>query len=259
MQKQLAIIGLALALNACGDGNDDIFSGVDGSSSSRLTGIYLGSFTDANLSPRSILGVIEKNSNFWLLYSLPADSGYTGIMRGQFSLSGNSFSATGIRDYNFALNQTASVALNGNYTADRNLQGNVNNTNNRPFNLIYNADYSRENTSISGLQGRYTGRTTTLSNNVITTVNIDTSGVITGTVGDEEKCAFVGRVNSENNAPYFNIHLVFTGSTSSNCLNGSPEVDGILLNQIDTQSIYMMAENSNQQDAILFIGQKTQN
>jgi hypothetical protein len=42
-------------------------------------------------------------------------------------------------------------------------------------------------------------------------------------------------------------------------LNGAQQVDGILLNQIDSQSIYMMAENSNQQDAILFIGQKTQN
>ena len=60
MQKQLAIAGLALALNACGDGNDDIFRGVDGSSSGRLTGVYLGSFTDENLNPRSILGAIEK-------------------------------------------------------------------------------------------------------------------------------------------------------------------------------------------------------
>jgi len=259
MQKQLAIVGLALALNACGDGNDDIFRGVDGSSSSRLTGVYLGSFTDENLSPRSILGVIEKNSNFWLLYSLPADNGYTGIIRGQFSLSGNRFSATNIRDYNFALNQTASVTLNGHYTAEKNLQGNVNNTNNRSFNLIYNTDYSRDNTSISSLQGRYSGRTTTLTNNVITTVNIDRSGVVTGIVGDQDKCAFAGRVSSENNAPYFNIHLVLTGSASSDCLNGAQEVDGILLNQIDSQSIYMMAENSNQQDAILFIGQKTQN
>ncbi|ATO20431.1 hypothetical protein BS636_12525 [Acinetobacter sp. LoGeW2-3] len=257
MQKQLAIISLALVLNACGDGNDDIFRGVDGSSSSRLMGIYNGSLTDGNLSQRSILGVIEKNSNFWLLYSPPGSDGYTGIMHGRFSLSGNTVSASDIRDYNFALNQIASVALNGTYTADRNLQGNLNNVANQPFNLIYNVNFSRDNTSISSLVGSYSGRTTTLSNDVVTAVNISSSGVITGTVGNQEPCAFAGRVSTENNAPYYTINLVFTDSASSSCLNGTQEVNGILLSQSqqERQTIYILAENTDQRDAVLFIGE----
>ncbi|WP_347456831.1 hypothetical protein ABEF79_07920 [Acinetobacter sp. ANC 7454] len=256
MKKQCVVVGLALALCGCGDGSDDIFRGVDGSSSSRLTGVYSGSFTDENLSQRSVLGVIEKNSNFWLLYSPSGSSGYAGVMRGRFSLSGNNFNANGIRNYNFDLNTTSTAVLNGSYTAERNLQGNVNNSINQPFNLIYNSELSQDHTGISSLVGRYSGLTTTLLNSVTTTVNIDSSGVISGIVGEQEKCAFAGRVSSENNAPYYKIHLVFTGSAGTNCLIGEQEVDGILLNQIESQSIYIVTENSNQQDAALFIGRK---
>src|SRR5690606_21083733 len=226
------VVGMTLALSGCGDDKDDIFRGIEGSSSSRLTGIYFGSLEDENFGRRSVLDAIDKSSHFWLLYSPPAASGYAGLMSGRFSLSGNTLNANDIRDYNFALNRSASAVFSGIYTTDKNLQGNVNNAANQRFNLNYNAALSRGNNGISSITGHYTGLTTTLLNQVNTTINIESSGRITGTVGELEKCAFAGQVNVENNAPYYNVHLLFTGT---DCLNGRQEVDGILLNQIENQ------------------------
>ena len=258
MKKVLGILILALALTACGGGgSDSSYNGVEGGNNngggSTVNAEAIGLYTGNTNQGQSVIGLVDKNNKFWFLYSPPYLNGVTGFITGSLTVSGNTVKATNGKDFNFGGSSVYSATLNGTIDTKKSLKGIIEYTpsNKVSFDTVYDVTMNKAVANLATIAGTYNGESALVQGVEGSNLTISNTGVVSGK--GQSGCAFAGKVTTENNAPYYNINLVFGYSP---CYMAGQEVKGVAYYDSAEKTLYAVAENSSRQNAVLFLGSK---
>lgn len=253
MKKVLGVSFLALALTACGGGSSDSeYKGVDGdeSTQTRLMGVYFGSTNQS----QDVIGLVDKNNKYWFLYSPPYSSGVTGLMTGNLAVSKDSIKATNGKDYFFGGASVDDNSLNATVNSEKGLNGTITYTpsNQVSFDIEYDQSVNESKASLSTIAGTYYGESVLIQGMENANLTISSLGVVSGR--GNSGCTFSGRITAEENAPYYNVNLVFGYSP---CYLAGQEVNGIAYYDANDELLYAATETSSRTNAVLFLGSKS--
>ncbi len=260
MKKLLGVMVFGVVLTACGGGSSDDSqppanggSNESGGNNSTNNAVIGGIYTGTTNQGQSILGLVDKNSNFWFLYSPPYKQGITGLISGSLGISGNAVNASNGKDFYFGGGDTYNTTLSGTAVTKKSLDGSItySPSNQVIFNTVYDADASEEKANLSAITGKYAGDSALVQGTENASLTISSAGVVSGE--GRSGCAFSGKVTPEKNTAYYNIDLTFGYSP---CYLAGQTVSGVVYYDPADKVLYAVAESKSRQDAVLFLGSK---
>lgn len=122
-------------------------------------GLWVGTFSVGNETPRGLAGPVLDTGEYWLLYSSPgAPATIGGLMHGTSAFSGNAFTSTDGQDYNF--DNTAGLSnfgITATFAGQSRLGGSMaySSGSSGLFDTRYDSDYDLK-PSLAALAGSYT-------------------------------------------------------------------------------------------------------
>ena len=255
MKKVLGVSLLTLGLVACGGGGggDSSSSNNDGNnppvSKAEVTGIYTGKTNQV----QNVVGLVDKNNKFWFLYSPPYSAGVTGFMTGNFTVSGNTIKANSGKDFYFGGATVYSTSISGTVDSKKSLKGTItySPSNQVTFDTVYETDLNNTASNLATIAGTYYGESAIVQGIEDANLTISNTGVISGK--GQSGCTFSGKITAEENAPYYNVDLVFGYSP---CYLAGQSVKGVAYYDSTDKTLYAVTETSSRDNAVLFLGTK---
>lgn len=255
MKKVLGVSLLAFTLAACGGGGggDSSSSNNEGNnppvSKAEVKGIYTGKTNQA----QNVIGLVDKNNKFWFLYTPPYSNGITGFMTGDLTVSDNTVKTNKGKDFYFGGSAVYDTSIDGTFATKKSLNGTITYTpsNQVTFDTLYDAELNNSVSNLTTIAGSYIGQSAIVEGIEEATLTISNTGVISGK--GQSGCTFAGKIEVEENAPYYNVDLAFGYSP---CLLAGQSVKGVVYYDSSIKSLYAVAENSNRQNAVLYLGTK---
>lgn len=255
MKTVLGVSLLALTLAACGGGGggDSSSSNNEGNnppvSKAEVKGIYTGKTNQE----QNVVGLVDKNNKFWFLYSAPYSSGIAGFMTGNFTVSGNTIKANSGKDFYFGGATVYNTSISGTVDSKKSLKGTItySPSNQVTFDTVYETDLNNTASNLATIAGTYYGESAIVQGIEGANLTISNTGVISGK--GQSGCTFSGKIAAEENAPYYNVDLVFGYSP---CYLAGQSVNGVAYYDSANKTLYAVTETSNRDNAVLFLGTK---
>lgn len=243
--EALALSCLVLALAACGSSGNG--GAATAPSAPSAEGLWIGSTNDS----RSVTGLVLDDGTYWILYSVQHASSLTaGFVEGSGSSLGGSFSSSNGIDFNVEGRGINSSTLSASYMAKQSLDGSVTYpTLNQTFTFTtsYNAEYE-QTPSVSAIAGTYVGIASVVGSNELTTVVVNSPGVIAGT--GNSGCKFFGTIRPRASGNVYDLSLSFSGP----CPSGTSSVSGIGYFDSSAKRLYLAALNQSRSNGLIFTG-----
>ena len=255
MKKVLlaSLSGLSLVGCGGGGGGDSTYvpddKGNGGTVNAEAQGVYSGSTNQG----QTVTGIVDETNKFWFLYTPPYKSGVTGFITGDLKLSGKAAHSTNAKDYNFSGAVVYDATIVANIESKKSLNGNLaySASNQVTFNTNYNSALSGYVPKLSDIVGTYKGASAIVQGIESATVYIANNGEVSGR--GASGCAFTGNATVASGTPYFKLSLIFGNSP---CYMAGQAVNGIIYYDAANKALYAVAENSNRQNAVLFLATK---
>jgi hypothetical protein len=245
--EALALSCFMLALSACGSSGGNS-SAAPAPSAPSAEGLWIGSTSDS----RSVTGFVLDNGTYWILYSIAhASSLIAGVVEGSGSSLGGSFSSSDGIDFNLEGKGINSTTLSAGYMAKQSFNGSVSYpTLNQTFTFTssYNADYE-QTPSVSAVAGTYVGIASVAGSNELTTVIVNSPGIIAGT--GNSGCKFLGTVVPRARGNLYDLSVAFSGGV---CPSGTTTVAGIGYFDSSAKRLYVAALNKSRTNGLIFTG-----
>jgi hypothetical protein len=239
MKKILSIIGLAIALSACGGGGND-----EAPASLAAEGFWTGAASTGNDVSLAIL----ENGETWGVYS--RGSVIVGALYGQTTTSGSTLSGSG-RDFNIPSRTVTQATYTGNFVAKTSVS--VVTAGAGSFAGAYDADYDAV-PSLAALAGTFNETGLSGFSNVQSApVTISPTGTVSvaSSLGCSASGTAVPRPGGKN---IFNVSVTFNGS---NCaLGNGATTTGVAYYDVLTRQLLVMALNSGKTDGFIYTGAK---
>lgn len=260
MKKVLGVSVLAMALAACGGGGGGDSGSNGGSNNENNNGSnpvtkvdVLGVYTGNTDQGQSAIGLVDKNNKFWFLYSAPYRNGITGFVTGSLSASNTTVNASNGRDFYFGASTVYNTTLSGTVESKKSLKGTITYTpsNKVTFDTVYDVTMNKAVANLDTISGSFSGDSAIVQGIESANLTITNTGVVSGR--GQSGCSYTGKATAEENAPYYNINLVFGNSP---CYMAGQEVKGVAYYDLVSKTLYAVAENSSRQNAVLFLGTK---
>lgn len=255
MKKVLLASLLGLSLVGCGGGGggdstympDD--KGNGGTVNAEAQGVYSGSTNQG----QTVTGIVDKTNKFWFLYTPPYKSGVTGFITGDLKVSGKTAQSSNTKDYFFGGSTVYSTTVNADIETKKSLNGSIAYTasNQVTFNTNYDSVLSSYVPKLSDIMGTYKGTSAIVQGVEGATVYIANNGEVSGL--GISGCKFTGNTTVVSGTPYFKLSLIFGNSP---CYMAGQAVNGIIYYDAANKALYAVAENSNRQNAVLFLATK---
>ena len=242
-------IVLASTLVGCGGGGGD--SGTVASASATAPSAQ-GLWTGTTNNNRSVTGLVLSDGSYYVLYAAAGSPNtVAGVVQGNGSLSGSTFSSSNGRDFNLEGAGVLPVTVTATVATKQSFNGTVSYGNNvaTTFTTTYDASY--ENTpSLSSLAGTFSGQVA-LSQGVQTaTFTISPAGTVNGSGNG---CSFTGSVTPRTDGNAYNVRVTFGASP---CFFTNQTLSGLAYYNTQTKRLYAAAPNASRSDGVLFIGSK---
>jgi hypothetical protein len=239
------VLGVAL-LAGCGGGG-----GSDGPASDTAAGLYSGQVGSGSTAREFSVLVLDSGRAYGL-YTGPAGGApayIAGVVIGNGSTSGNTFSAATIRDFNFEGLTVTTGSLTASFSAETSISGTLSfaGVPPVPFSGSYDVDYERT-PSLARLAGTYSGQVASSSGVQNGSVTVAADGSVVGTAAG---CAVTGTAAPRSGANVYNLSLLF----GSGCVFPSgTRLDGHAYLDETTGVLYAITPNGSLTDGILFVG-----
>jgi hypothetical protein len=230
-----------------GSGNLGVIACVPISSAvTTAEGMWVGtSTTGAN-----VVGFVLNTGVFYFLYTTPYSTITGGVIQGNASVSGSSFTSSNARDLNFAAHAAYSGTIAGSFVPQSSLTGVASSQlGTTTFTLAYQAQYEQP-ARLADAGGIYAGTGSTSAGNQQVTFNLGSSGAI---VGSAPGCSFTGVASPHGTVDVFDVSIKFGGG---GCLFGTATLTGIGFYDATSRRMYAVAPNAGRTDGFLFIGNK---
>ena len=246
MKKSLSMIGLTVALTACGGGGDDAPAAPNPPPAPVTTaeGFWTGTASTGNDVSLAIL----ENGETWGVYS--RGSVIVGALYGQTTTSGGTLIGSG-QDFNIPSRTVVPGTYAGSFVAKTSVS--VRTSAGGSFTGIYDTDYDAA-PSLSALAGTFSGTGVSGGSPVQNApVTISSNGAISvpSSLGCSASGTAVPRPSGKN---IFNVTVTFNGS---NCaLGNGTTTAGIAYYDVPTRQLLVMALNSGKTDGFIYIGAK---
>lgn len=236
----------ALALAGCGGGGG---GDAPPATPSAAEGLWVGTTGDG----RAVTGLVFENGLYYILYSLAGDYGtIAGVVQGNGSSSGASFTSGNARDFNLegdgvlAATVAASVAARATLAGTITYGPGLTNT----FSAVYDSDYELT-PSLSALAGTYSGDVAFSLGVESASVTIAGSGALSGT--GASGCGVTGQVSPRARGNAFTVSITFGGAP---CYFANQTFTGIGYYDAAAKRFYSATPNAARTDGILFVGTK---
>lgn len=234
----------ASLLAACGGGSDAPAGG-------SAAGLYNGQ-AGSGATAREFAVLVLDNGRTYGLYTGPAGGTpayIAGVVIGNGSSSGNGFSASTVRDFNFESLTVTTGSLAATFSARASIGGTLNFTGVPPvaFTGTYDSDYERM-PSLARLAGTYAGQVASTSGVQNGSVTVAADGSVAGTA---EGCSITGTAAPRPGANVYNLSILF----GSGCVFPSgTRLEGHAYLDETIGVLYAIVPNATLSDGILFIG-----
>ncbi len=200
---------------------------------------------------RSVTGFVLDDGTYWILYSIPnASSFIAGVVQGTGSSLGGSFSSSNGIDFNVEGQGINSTALSASYMVKQSFNGSVSYpTLNQTFTFTssYNADYD-QSPSVSAIAGTYVGIASVAGSDELTTVVVNSPGVIAG--AGNSGCKFFGTVEPRARGNLYDLSVSFSGL----CPSATSSVAGVAYFDSSAKRLYVAALNQSRTNGLIFTG-----
>lgn len=248
--KIAAISVIASAILAgCGGGGGSSSSPAPAPVASAAEGLWVGTTGDN----RAITGLVFETGLFYVLYSSVGDPAtIAGVVQGNGSTAGATFSSTNSKDFNMEGDGVLDAGVSANFAAKATFNGTItygpglNNT----FTSAYDSDYELTPTT-SALAGTFTGEVASSAGNEAATITIASNGSFSGS--GVSGCTVSGTATPRTRGNAFVMSLTFG---SAPCLFASQTLSGIGYFDAANKRFYSATPNASRTDGILFVGVK---
>ncbi len=207
-------------------------------------GMWVGnSSTGAN-----VVGFVLNTGVFYFLYSTPYTTITGGVIQGNASVAGSSFTSSNARDFSFVGQGVYPSTISGSFVPQSSLTGVASSQlGTATFALAYQAQYEQP-ASLANAAGIYAGTGSTSLGNQQVTFNLGSSGTI---VGSAPGCSFTGVASPHGSVNVFDVSIKFGGGA---CLFGTATLTGIGFYDATLKRMYAVAPSAGRTDGFLFIG-----
>jgi hypothetical protein len=247
MKRILSIIGVAVALTACGGGGDDApatSTPAPPPAATTAEGFWSGT---ASTGTAVALAVLE-NGETWGVYS---SGGFiVGALYGQTTSTGSALSGAG-NDFNIPSGTVSAGSYTGTFAAKSSVS--VNTSAGGSFKGTYNTGYDAT-PSLATLAGAYTG-TGVSGNSPVQNVSVNIAPTGAFTVPASLGCSATGIASTRPSGKnIFNVNVTFTGT---NCaLGNGATASGIAYYDTVARQLLVMALNRAKTDGFIYLGSK---
>jgi hypothetical protein len=198
----------------------------------------------------NIVGFVLNTGVFYFLYSTPYTTISGGVIQGNASTTGSSFTSSNARDFSFIGQGVYPSTITGSFVPQTSLAGTASSQlGTATFALAYQAQYEQP-ASLANAAGVYAGTGSTSLGNQQVTFSLGSGGAI---VGSAPGCSFTGAASPHGTVNVFDVSIKFGGGS---CLFGTATLTGIGFYDATLNRLYAVAPNAGRSDGFLFIGTK---
>ena len=237
-----AIAALGIILSGCGGSNVP-------PPPSAAQGLWCGT-TDTD---RSVISLILSDGLFYVLYSSVGDPDtIAGVIQGNGSTNGSSFSSSNAKDFNLEGAGVLDTTISANFSTRKTLNGTVTYVTYRASTLTstYNADYELT-PSVSALAGTFAGHVASSLGVENATLTVARNGTLSGS--GVSGCTLTGSVTPRTDGNAFVTSITFGGPP---CYFANQTFTGTSYFDATAKRLYSVAPNSTRSDGVLFVGTK---
>lgn len=244
-------LAVSLTLTACGGGgaSNDLGAVPDPIPTPPAPTTAEGLWSGTSSSARTLTGLVLDDGSYWVFYSSPSNSGLiAGVIQGSGTALNGSFSSSNARDYNFEGSGVLDATVSASYVAKQTFNGSINYSapsSTVSFSTSYRSSYE-QTPSLAAVAGTYVGLASVAGGSEVATVQVSTTGVLTGAATGG--CQFSGTMTPRS-VGAFTLSLTFSGGS---CLYGSSTLTGIAHYDTATKRLYSAALNGNRTSAFVF-------
>lgn len=202
---------------------------------------------------QAISGLVLGDGSYYVLYSTEGNpSKIAGVVVGNSSMNGSSFTSNNARDFNLeglgvlSANISATVATRETFVGSIAYEDGFINT----FSAVYSNEYQR-NPSLAELAGSFRGTVAFSQGFESASFAIAQDGTFSGS--GASGCAVTGYAYPRTSGNVFNISLEFGGYP---CFFANSIFTGIGYYETATRQFTVMTPNASRTDGILFVGKK---
>ena len=196
----------------------------------------------------NILGFVLNTGVYYFLYSTPYTTIAGGVLQGNASVSGSSFTSSNARDMSFAGQGVYAATIAGSFTPQSSLTGVASSQlGTASFVLAYQAQYEQPARLVDAA-GIYAGTGSTSSGSQQVTFDLAISGTIAGSAPG---CSFTGVASPHGSVNVFDVSIRFGGGA---CVFGTATLAGIGFYDAGLKRMYAVAANAARTDGFLFVG-----
>ena len=242
-----ALAGLFLA--SCGGGGGSGSSAPTPPPASAAEGLWVGT-TNSN---RAVTGLVLDDGSDYVLYSVQGNASIiAGVIQGNGTATGGSFSSSNGRDFNLEGLGVLAATVSASYNARQTLNGSVSYSVGAPttFTSTFNTNYDVTPT-LAAVAGTYSGQVAFSLGVENATVAVSGAGALSG--AGASGCAVSGSVTPRSRGNAYNLTLTFGGSP---CFFTNQTMSGIAYFDSATRRLYAVTPNASRTDGVLFVGVK---
>lgn len=198
---------------------------------------------------QAVAGFVLDDGTFHFLYSLPGSSNVGGVVTGTLSQSGNAFTSSDAREFDFYAG-IFNATVSGTYVPRSSMSGAIAaNGASAAFSLNYDSRYQQP-VALATVAGTYAGSAGTSQGFQSVTFVLTSTGSI---IGSATGCTFSGTAAPRGATAIFDVSVRFNGGL---CLFGTSTLSGMAFYDTTDRTIYVIAPNASRTDGFLFIGSK---
>jgi hypothetical protein len=241
-----------LALTACsgGGGSDSSAPPPPPAPVANAEGLWNG----IDSTSRSVTGIVLSDGTYWIVYSIPHVAAVLGgVVQGTGTSLNGSFSSSDGVDFNVEGQGVNNATISASYVTKQTLNGSVTYPAlNQVYTFTSAYDPAYEQTpAISAIAGTYSGISSVLGTNEVTSIVLTAPGVIAG--AGTGGCKFLGTVAPRSRGNVYDLSISFGGGA---CSSGTSKVTGIGYFDSVAKRFYVAALNSSRSNGLLYLGIK---
>lgn len=238
-------------LTACGGGDE---STVTPTTPTTTTASPTGIWTGTTSTNRALTGVVLGDGTYYVLYSrVGVPSSIAGVVQGNGTTSGNTFSSSNTKDFNIEGAGVLSATLSADVATKQTFNGTVTYSTSKEQ-VSFTSSYDPASVTAASLgtvQGTYSGSVVTSAGVEAATVTVSSTGSLNGT--GASGCVVSGSVTPRADVNAYNITVSFGAAP---CLFASQTFSGVAAFNATDNRLYAAAPNATRTDGILFVGTK---